>query len=296
MKKLISSKKFRLIVCVLVVLVLAGCQRNVDNEGHTLAERIIYMTTPWSDMFDESILTAILVYPLAQCINYIGHWTGSAVLGVALTTVLFNLLTLGMTIKSSVNTQKMQMLKPEQDRIQAKYAGRNDENSRMQMSQELMALYNKHGVNPMRSFVQLLQFPILISMFYAAQRAEIVVNGTVLGTSLQTTPWDAFANPGKNWPLILIFILMAITQLGSTLIPQKIAEMDRKKRKGYKAYADEGPKDNQMNIMMYSMLGMVVLLGLRWPTTMSLYWACSSLVNILKTIFIQRRYVSNEKI
>ena len=79
-------------------------------------------------------------------------------------------------------------------------------------------------------------------------------------------------------------------------LKQKIAEMDRKKRKGYKAYADEGPKDNQMNIMMYSMLGMVVLLGLRWPTTMSLYWACSSLVNILKTIFIQRRYVSNEKI
>ena len=296
MKKLLASKKFRLIVCVLVILVLAGCQRNTDGEGHTLAEKIIYLTTPWSDMFNESIFTAILVYPLAQCINFISKITNSAVLGVALTTVLFNVITLGMTIKSNVNNQKMQMLKPEMDRIQEKYAGRKDDNSRMQMSQEMMALYNKHGVNPMSSFAQLLQFPILISMFYAAQRAEAVVNGTVLGTSLQTTPWDAFQDPAKNWPLIVIFVLMAVMQFGSTFLPQKIAEADRKKQKGYKAYADEGSANNQMNVMMYSMLFMVILLGLRWPTTMSLYWACSSLVNILKTIFIQRRYVSNEKV
>ena len=291
MKKLLSNKKFWLIMCVLSLLVLAGCQRNVDEQGHTLAERIIYLSTPWSDMFDESIITAVLVYPLAQCINFIGTYTNSATLGVALTTILFNVLTLGMTIKSNVNNQKMQMLQPELNKIQEKYAGRDDENSRLQMSQEMMALYNKHGVNPMSSFAQLLQFPILISMYYAAQRADVVVRGAFLGASLQTTPWDAFTSFKTNWPLIIIFVFMVIMQFGAFLIPQKIAEADRKKQKGYKAYADNG-SGNKMNTMMYSMIIMVVLLGLRWPSAMSLYWACSSLVNILKTIYIQRRYVN----
>ena len=94
MKKLLSNKKMLVLICVFGLLLLAGCQRNVDGQGNVLPERIIYLNTPWSAMLNESILTAVLVYPLAQIINFIGGLTGSGVLGVVLTTLLYNALTI----------------------------------------------------------------------------------------------------------------------------------------------------------------------------------------------------------
>ncbi|MBQ3375665.1 MAG: membrane protein insertase YidC [Erysipelotrichaceae bacterium] len=297
MKKL-SNKKMLVILCMFALLLLAGCQRNVDGQGNVLPERIIYLDTPWSAMLNESILTAVLVYPLAQLINFIGGLTGSGVLGVVITTLLYNVLTIALSIKSTVSSQKMQMIQPELNKIQAKYEGRNDDNSRMQMYQEQQALMQKYGVNPMASLgTAFLQFPIMIAMFYAAQRADVVVNGTFLGVPLQKTPWDGFTNIKEYWPLVLIFVIMVIMQFGSSMLPKYLADKKRKNRKGYKAYADDGSaNNNQMNTMMYTMIIMVVLLGIRWPSAMSVYWGVSSFANILKTLFIQRRYIDNAEV
>lgn len=298
MKKILSNRKMLVILCMFALLLLAGCQRNVDGQGNVLPERIIYLDTPWSAMLNESILTAVLVYPLAQLINFIGGLTGSGVLGVVITTLLYNALTIALSIKSTVSSQKMQMIQPELNKIQAKYEGRNDDNSRMQMYQEQQALMQKYGVNPMASLgTAFLQFPIMIAMFYAAQRADVVVNGTFLGVPLQKTPWDGFINIKEYWPLVLIFVIMVIMQFASSMLPKYLADKKRKSQKGYKAYADDGSaQNNQMNTMMYTMIIMVVLLGIRWPSAMSVYWGVSSFANILKTLFIQRRYIDNAEV
>ena len=296
MKKLFSNKKVLLVVCVLLLIALTGCQRNTDAQGNTLPERIIYLSTPWSAMLNESILTAILVYPLAQCINFIGTHLNSAVLGVVITTLLYNVVTLGLSIKSTVNSQKMQMIQPEMQKIQDKYAGRDDDNSKMQMSQEMMALYNKHGISPMGSMgTMFLTFPIMIAMFYAAQRSDVVINGTFLGVPLKNTPWDGFTNFKEMWPIIIIFLVMILLQFASALLPQYLAKKKKESQKGYKKYADN-TNNSQMNTMVISMVAMVAILGIRWPAAMSVYWAVSSLANILKTLFIQRRYIDNEKV
>ena len=298
MKKILSNKKFWILICVFGLLLLSGCQRNTDAQGNVLPERIIYLSTPWSAMLNESILTAILVYPLAQIINFIGGITGSGVLGVVITTLLYNALTIVLSIKSTISQQKMQMIQPELNKIQAKYEGKTDDNSKMQMYQEQQALMNKHGVNPMASLgTAFLQFPIMIAMFYAAQRADVVVNGTFLGVPLQKTPWDGFTNIKEYWPLVLVFVIMVIMQFGSSMLPQYLAKKKRMSRKNYKAYADDGSaNNNQMNTMLYTMIRMVVILGIRWPTAMSVYWGVSSFANIIKTLFIQRRYIDNAEI
>ena len=296
MKNNYKRKIVMIMMCLVVLAVMAGCQSNVDSSGQTIAERIIHLDTPWNDMFDESIFSVILVYPLAQCINYIGTWTNSAVLGVVITTLLYNVITLGLSIKSTVNTQKIQMMQPELNRIQEKYQGRDDDGARMQMAQEMQTLYNKHGVNPMGSLITpFLTLPIMISMYYAAQRAEVVVNGTFLGVSLQKTPWDAIKDIKVLWPLVIIYVIMLVLQAVSVFLPQKLAESKRKSQHNYKAYADKGTNNSQNNTMMISMIALIGFLGVRWPTAMSVYWAISSLANILKTLFIQRRFIDNDK-
>jgi YidC/Oxa1 family membrane protein insertase len=90
---------------------------------------------------------------------------------------------------------------------------------------------------------------------------------------------------------------MVITQFASSMLPKYLADKKRKSQKGYKAYADDGSANNaQMNTMMYTMIIMVVLLGIRWPSAMSVYWGVSSFANILKTLFIQRRYIDNAEV
>lgn len=295
MKKHLNKKSLMVIMLILVVAVLSGCQRNVDANGYTLPEKIIYLTTSFKDMMHESVFTAILVYPLAQCVNLIGGFTGSSVLGVVLTTVLYNALILPMSIKSTVSTQKMQLIQPEMQRIQAKYEGRDDEQSRMQQAQEMQRLYNKHGINPMGSLlVPFLQMPMLFAMYYAVQRADAVCNGLVAGLPLTTTPLDAIKNIGQGWPLVLIFVLMAVSQFLSTKVPQWLATKKRKSAKGYREYKDTATNNSQANIMVYSMLVMVIVVAIRWPVAMSLYWLVSSSVNTLKTVYIQWRYVNND--
>ncbi len=295
MKKDKMKKRIMLVMLIVLLALLTGCQRNTDASGNTLPEKIIYLTTPWKDMLNESFFTAIFVYPLSQCVNWLGENLHSSVLGVIITTILYNILTLSLSIKSTVSTQKMQMLQPELTAIQAKYAGRDDDNAKMQQAQEMQALYNKHGINPLGSLVTpFLTFPILIAMYYAVQRAEVVCNGSFAGIPLSTTPLAAFKNLSTGWPIAIMFVLMAVTQLVSSKIPSWLAERKKKQSSSYRAYKDVNNTNKQTNMMMYSMVAIVIIIGMKWPAAMTVYWLVNSVVNILKTVFIQWRYIDNE--
>ena len=61
MKKDKMKKVIMLSMLVVLVVLMTGCQSNVDASGHTLPERIISLSTPWKDMMNESFFTALFV-------------------------------------------------------------------------------------------------------------------------------------------------------------------------------------------------------------------------------------------
>ena len=88
-------------------------------------------------------------------------------LGIAiiLLTVAVRLLLLPLSIKQTRSMREMQAIQPEVKRLQTKYKG-----DRQKMNEELMALYKEHGVNPFGGCAPLLlQFPVLIALFYVIQ-------------------------------------------------------------------------------------------------------------------------------
>ncbi len=294
MKKI--NKKFLILVMVLIALVvLTGCQSNVDENGITKADRIIYLSTTWSSAMDDGFLTALLVWPLAQLINLVYSWIGSSAASIIVVSLLFALITLPLSIKSTVSTQKLQMIQPQLNAIQAKYEGKTDDNSKMRQAQEMQALYNKNNISPMGSLLMpFIQFPVLIAMYYAVQRADAVVSGTVFGLPLSTTPKTAFSNFSTMWPLVIIFVLMIIAQFCSSKVPGWLAKWSRRKQKDYRAYKEKkDPNAGQQSIMTVVMVGMVAMIGFSWPIAMSIYWLINSVINSLKTIFIQVRYVNH---
>ena len=290
MKKISSKKVLLITIAVLAVLMMTGCQKNMDANGQILADRIIHLTTTWKDIFaNEGLFTAVIVYPLTQCINFLSQYVGVA-LAITFTTLIVNALTLSVSVKSTVDMQKIQNLQPELKKIQSKYEGRNDDNSKLQQAQEMQKLYDKHNVNPFGSMITpFLQLPIMLAMYYSVQRAAAVVNGTIFGASLSNTPMEGL----KNGQIILfvIFILMGVMQFASSKLPTYLAEKKQAAKK--KAYAKGGEKQSA-NTMVYAMLVMILVLAINWPTAMSLYWCVSSAINVVKTIYVQKRYIDHE--
>ena len=87
--------------------------------------------------------------------------TGSYLLAIALIAVVVMLLITPLTLKSTKGMLEMQRLAPEMRRLQTQY--RSD---RQKLNEEMMKLYQEHGVNPLASCLPLLaQMPVFIIMF-----------------------------------------------------------------------------------------------------------------------------------
>src|SRR5436190_15100020 len=89
---------------------------------------------------------------------------------IILLTLLIRVVLLPLGIKQIRSMQAMQLVQPELKKIQAKYKGRRDVESRQKMQAETMALYKEHGVNPLGGCLpMLLQLPVLITLFAVLQ-------------------------------------------------------------------------------------------------------------------------------
>jgi YidC/Oxa1 family membrane protein insertase len=288
---MIKNKKLWLALGAL--LLLSACTNVIDAEtGLIMQDKIITLDTTVGQIFaDENWFSAFFVFPVSQAINLVNQYVG-VILSIIIVTIVVKLITLGFTIKSTVASQKMQMLNPELKRIQDKYAGKTDNQSKMKMGQEMNALYAKHEINPLGSIlVMFIQFPIIIAFYQAVQRADAVVNGFVLGHSLQITPWNAIS--AGIWIFVIIYALMGAVQVVSMRLPMYLQKKNAAPVKE-KAYAKDGKKSSgpNMEVMMYTSIGMILFFAINWPTAMSLYWLVTAVVQVLQTLFIQYRYIA----
>lgn len=97
-----------------------------------------------------SLFATPLGWLMKGCYKLIGNY------GIALLvfTLVTRLLMLPLSIKQQKSTARMALIQPELEKLKKKY-GKNSE----KLNEETMALYQKHGVNPMASCL-----PMLISM------------------------------------------------------------------------------------------------------------------------------------
>lgn len=87
-------------------------------------------------------------------------------LSIIIFTIVIYTLLLPLTIKQQKFSKLSQLMQPEIKAVQAKYAGRKDEASVLAMQNETQMIYDKYGVSPMGSCVQMLiQMPILLALY-----------------------------------------------------------------------------------------------------------------------------------
>ena len=264
MKDFFRNKKKFLLVVMLMVVTLTGCSVPRGQNGKTYVNSIYTIKDVQVKRGEVDIQLLIFLF----------------------------------SIKSQVASQRMQAIQPEMNKIQAKYAGKTDDRSKMQQAQEMQALYSKYKINPFGTLlVTFIQFPVILGMYQATMRAYSVVTGSFQGINLAKTPIEGF-NLGNYW-YVVIFVLMVAFQLLSFKMPQWLQEHRKKKLNiKEKKYAEPKKKGGNgmmgsMNMMMYMSTGMIAIFAINWPLGMSFYWLVNSLARVIQNIVIHKFFIKD---
>jgi YidC/Oxa1 family membrane protein insertase len=184
---------------------------------------------------------------------------GSFGLSIIVVTILIRLAILPLMIKQTRSSKAMQALQPEMAELKKKYSSK-DQKTQQKLQQETMALFSKHGVNPMAGcFPLIVQMPILIGFYHAISRTREIANDNFLWFDL-----------GDKDPYYILPIVAGIT----TFIQQKIMM----------AGQEHNP---QMAMMLWMMPIMIVVFAFSFPAALSLYWVVGNIFMIVQTYFIK---------
>ena len=150
---------------------------------------------------------------IIPCFDFLGKFISNYGLVILLMTLLIKLLLSPLTIKSYKSTARMQVIKPEIDKLNEKYPNEKDA---MKKQQAMMDLYQKAGISPMGGCLpMLLQMPILFAMFRFFP-ASIELRQQKFLWADDLSAYDSIVDFGFNIPLLgdhlsLFALLMAVT-------------------------------------------------------------------------------------
>jgi YidC/Oxa1 family membrane protein insertase len=204
----------------------------------------------------------ILARPLLWLLRKTYSWLGNYGLAILLVTLLIRILLFPLMHKSYASMKKMQKLAPKMNAIRDKYKkAKTDAAQRQKMNQELMALYQAEGYNPMSGcFPVILQLPILVAFYNVLSRAVELRHAPFL-------LWirDLSAVDGSYVLVILMIVTMYIQQ---AMTPSTIDPMQKK-----------------------IFMAMPLLWGFmlkNMPSGLVLYWLFSNVLTILQQMLINR--------
>lgn len=127
-------------------------------------------------------ILGVLMDGIFYVINAIGF--PNVALAIILFTIIMYLLMTPLQIKQQKFSKMTAVMQPEIQKIQKKYGGKKDTDSMQKMNQETQAVYEKYGVSPTGSCLQLLiQMPVLFALYQVIYRIPgyISLIGNTLG-------------------------------------------------------------------------------------------------------------------
>ena len=108
----------------------------------------------------------IIQVPFGYVISTVYSWTNSYTIALLAFAVVCKIVLFPLGIKQQKNSQKQAALKPKEDRIRKKYAGRTDRVTQQKMQSEIMELYQKEKFSPMGGCLPLIvQMVVLITLY-----------------------------------------------------------------------------------------------------------------------------------
>lgn len=189
---------------------------------------------------------------ITQALEFIYRFTGNYGWAIILLTLAVRLLLYPLTVSQTRSMAAMKELQPKLQQLQEKYR-----NNPQEYQQQLLKLYQTHGFNPFGGCLPILvQFPILIALF-------LVLRDYQFGTA----PFLWLGNLSKPDPYYFLPFLTGLTQF----VQMRMT-----------------PMDPSQQAMSFTLSALVVVISLRFPAGVALYWVASNAIGIVQQYFINR--------
>ena len=230
------------------------------------------------------VIGTISRYVIIPLFNWMSGFIRSYGLIILLLTLIIKIVISPLTFKSYMSSAKMSVLKPEIEKINARYPKKEDA---MKKQQATMELYKKAGVSTMGGCLPiLLQFPILWAMFrFFPASFELRQQGFLWADDL--SGYDSILDFGFNIPLFgdhfsLFAFLMAVSMFLYTRMTMR--NQDTSAMPGMKFM-----NTWLMPIMMWFLCN-------NFSAGLSYYYMLSNIITILQNWVIRKWFVDEKKI
>ncbi len=228
--------------------------------------------------------TRFVIIPL---FNFLHQFISNFGIIILLMTIFIKIVVLPFSFKSYSSSAKMQAIKPEIDKLSAKYPKQEDA---MKKQQAQMDLYKRAGISPMGGCLpMLLQFPILWAMFrFFPASIELRQQSFLWADDLSA--YDSIIDFGTKVPLIgdhlsLFALLMAL----SMFFYSKITTAQQP--------GSDDPNMASMRFMSVWMMPiMMFFICNSLSSGLSYYYLLSNLITMLETFIIRKWFVHPEEI
>ncbi|MGY0694161.1 YidC family membrane integrase SpoIIIJ [Virgibacillus sp. FSP13] len=216
----------------------------------------------------EGFWNSYFVYPMSWVITYFAEmFNENYGLSIVIVTIIIRLILLPLNVKQLKSSKAMQDIQPELKEIQQKYSSK-DANTQQKLQQETMALFQKHGVNPLAGCLPIfVQMPILIAFYHAIRRTEEIQTHHFL--------WFELGSPDP-------FYILPLVAGAATFLQQKLMMAGNP--------AGQNP---QMMVMLYVMPIMITVFAMFFPSALALYWVVGNIFMVAQTLFIRKPMMNN---
>ncbi|MEH7075355.1 membrane protein insertase YidC [Neobacillus drentensis] len=257
-----KTKKSSFIMIALLAfttLLLSACSAQAQNGP---------VTTNKTGFFQHYIVNpfSISIHSVAEFFN------GNYGLAIIVITLVIRLALMPLMLRQYKNQmgmkEKMDVLKPEMDVIQAKMKTEKDPKKKQELQAEMMGLYKKHGVNPlnMGCLPLLIQMPILTGFYYAIRGSEQIKTHEFL--------WFSLGHPD-----IIITIIAGVIYYFQFKVSQSNMP---------------AAQQAQMKYMGLMSPLMIVMFSFNAPAALPLYWVVGGTFLIVQTLISRSLYQSNK--
>ena len=222
----------------------------------------------------DGLWTSIFVKPLAWLIIQVGKLVKSYGLAIILTTLLIRGIAYPFTKKTALQSENMKKAKPELDKLEKKYKNKNDNESMMRKSQEMMIIYKKYEINPMSGCLfSFIQIPLFFAFYEAISRIPAIFEETFIRFQLGTSPAVAAFSQGKYYYLIFIILILLATYFSFKL--NSGAAMSEEQQK-------------QMKTMTNFMVIFMTIAAFSISSGIAIYWITSNLFTIYQNLMVKK--------
>lgn len=197
---------------------------------------------------------------VSNVMNVVAHLFGNNYgISLIIVTILVRLVVLPLMVRQIRYQKMMQTMQPKIAKIREQHRGDSQK-----INEETMKLWQEHGINPAAGCLPMvIQLPILYALFGAIRGNPELNKYTFL--------W--IFNLGQPDHYYILPVLAAVTTFLSSRVMM----------------VGQDTKNTQSRMMLFIMPVMVLVLGIRFPSGLALYWIVSNLFTAAQTYFIRVR-------